>query len=100
MGGHRAGRSLRAQVLVVVPGDPEKSLLIKAVRYTDEDLRMPPRKSGGRLPDEQIADLEAWVKMGAPLPRSLRWDRRSGTPTSWSTSSRPWPRSTASSWAT
>src|SRR5438093_9115259 len=54
----------------MVPGDPEKSLLIKAVRYTDEDLAMPPRKNGGRLSDEQIADLEAWVKMGAPDPRA------------------------------
>jgi hypothetical protein len=53
----------------IFEGDPDKSLLIKAVRYTDEDLRMPPRKNGGRLPDEQIADLEAWVKMGAPDPR-------------------------------
>ena len=26
----------------IVPGDPEKSLLIKAVRYTDKDLQMPP----------------------------------------------------------
>ena len=54
----------------IVPGDPDKSLLIKAVRYIDEDLQMPPRKGGGRLTDEQIADLEAWVKMGAPDPRT------------------------------
>ncbi len=54
----------------IATGDPEKSLLIKAVRYTEEDLAMPPRKNGGRLSDEQIADLEAWVKMGAPDPRT------------------------------
>ncbi len=54
----------------IVAGDPEKSLLIKAIRYTDEDLAMPPRKNGGRLSDAQIADLEAWVKMGAPDPRT------------------------------
>jgi len=51
----------------VVPGNPEKSLLITAVRYTDADLQMPPK--GKKLSDEQIADLEAWVKMGAPDPR-------------------------------
>ncbi len=51
----------------VVPGDPEKSLLIKAVRYTDPDLQMPPKDK--KLLDAQIADLEAWVKMGAPDPR-------------------------------
>ncbi len=55
----------------LVPGNPEKSLLIKAVRYQDEDLAMPPRKGGGKkLPGAQIADLEAWVKMGAPEPRT------------------------------
>jgi len=50
----------------VTPGDPDKSLLIKAVRYTDEP-RMPKK---GKLSDEQIADLTAWVKMGAPWPES------------------------------
>jgi len=53
---------------VIVPGDPEKSLLIKAVRYTDPDLQMPPKNK--RLSAQQIADLEAWVKMGAPDPRA------------------------------
>jgi hypothetical protein len=55
----------------IVPGDPDKSLLIKAVRYTDAELQMPPQKGGGeKLSPEQIADLEAWVKMGAPDPRT------------------------------
>src|SRR5688572_15644116 len=52
----------------IVPGNPDKSLLIKAVRYTSEDLQMPPKNK--KLPDEQIADLEEWVKMGAPDPRT------------------------------
>ena len=51
---------------VLVPGDPDQSLLIKAVRYKDEDLRMPP--DGKKLTGAQVADLEAWVKMGALLP--------------------------------
>jgi hypothetical protein len=51
----------------VTPGDPGKSLLIKAVRYLDEDLQMPPKH---RLDPQQVADLEAWVTMGAPDPRS------------------------------
>src|SRR5882672_3222204 len=33
----------------VVPGDPEKSLLLKAIRYVDQDLKMPPK---GRLADD------------------------------------------------
>jgi hypothetical protein len=51
----------------IVPGDVEKSLLIKAIRYTGAKPQMPP---GGKLPDQVIKDFEAWVKMGAPAPRS------------------------------
>jgi hypothetical protein len=53
----------------VVPGDVESSLLLKALRYTDSDLAMPPKKEGGKLPDNVIADFEQWIKMGAPDPR-------------------------------
>ena len=54
----------------LVAGDPEKSVFIQAVRYTDEELQMPPEKSGGKLSPEKIAALERWVKMGAPDPRT------------------------------
>jgi mono/diheme cytochrome c family protein len=50
---------------VIVPGDPEKSLLVQALRYTNPKLKMPP---GGRLKDEQIATVEAWIKGGAVWP--------------------------------
>jgi len=50
----------------VVPGDPNKSLLIEAVNYTNQDLQMPPNK---KLSDGEIADLVSWVKMGAPDTR-------------------------------
>src|SRR5262249_14003754 len=49
---------------VVVPGDPAKSLLIQVVRH-DGDVKMPPKS---KLPDGVVADLTAWVKMGAPWP--------------------------------
>ena len=49
----------------LVPGDVEGSLLIKAVRYGDEDYAMPPKQ---KLPEEQIKILEDWVRMGAPWP--------------------------------
>ena len=52
----------------VVPGDPGKSVLIKAIGYLDPDLQMPPK--GEKLSAEHIADLTAWVKMGAPVPAS------------------------------
>ncbi|HVY71453.1 MAG TPA: DUF1549 domain-containing protein, partial [Verrucomicrobiae bacterium] len=53
----------------VVPGNPEASLLIKAVRYTDKDLQMPPKNK--KLSDAQIADLETWVKQGVPYPETV-----------------------------
>ncbi len=51
----------------VVPGDLEKSLMVKAVRYKDEKLQMPPDEA---LSDKQVADIEAWIRMGAPDPRT------------------------------
>src|SRR6266567_5919891 len=51
----------------IVPGNPDRSLLIEAVRYTNADLQMPPK--GEKLSEAQVADLVAWVKMGAPDPR-------------------------------
>jgi hypothetical protein len=53
----------------IVPGKPDDSLLIQAVRYSDLDLQMPPPDHGGRLTAEQIADLTEWVQRGAPDPR-------------------------------
>jgi mono/diheme cytochrome c family protein len=50
----------------IVPGKPDDSLLIKAVRYSDKKIKMPPDK---KLSDAEIAQLEAWVKAGAPDPR-------------------------------
>ncbi|MDB5319861.1 MAG: hypothetical protein JWN40_1492 [Phycisphaerales bacterium] len=52
---------------IFVPGDPAKSKLITAVSYADADLQMPPK--GEKLGEKEIADLTAWVKMGAPDPR-------------------------------
>ena len=50
-----------------MPGKPDESLLLRAIRYRDEDLQMPPK---AKLPDAVVADFEAWVKMGAPDPRT------------------------------
>jgi len=51
----------------LVPGRPEESLLIKAVSYQDPKLQMPPT---GKLPDQDVAALTEWVRMGAPDPRT------------------------------
>lgn len=47
----------------VVPGQPEESLLLEAVRY--EGLEMPPKK---RLSGDEVAVLEKWIKDGAAWP--------------------------------
>jgi hypothetical protein len=51
---------------VIVPGQPDKSLLVQAVRYQG-DTKMPPKK---RLPPESVETLATWVKLGAPWPDS------------------------------
>ncbi len=48
----------------VVPGKPEKSLLLSAIKH--EDLEMPPDR---RLPKEVVADFEKWIRAGAADPR-------------------------------
>jgi hypothetical protein len=49
----------------IVPGKPKDSLLIQALKH-DGPIKMP---KDGKLPDEVIADFEAWVKNGAADPR-------------------------------
>src|SRR5438128_1800541 len=53
--------------VVIVPGNPDKSRLITAIRWTDEDTAMPPKEP---LTKAQVAAFEQWVTMGAPDPRT------------------------------
>ena len=50
----------------IVPGDPDGSLLIRAIRQEGPELPMP---LGGELPPAVIQAFEQWVRMGAPDPR-------------------------------
>jgi cytochrome c553 len=50
----------------VVPGDPDASLLIKAVRHVQGISKMP--RSAAKLTDAQIASLAEWITMGVPWP--------------------------------
>jgi len=63
----------------IVPGNPDRSPLIRAVRYRDRNLQMPPDDK--KLPASQIADLEAWVRMGAPDPRADAPNKYGAAPT-------------------
>src|SRR5688572_23307612 len=49
----------------IQPGDPDTSLLIRALRHTDKKLKMPP---GEPLSSEVVADFELWIRDGASLP--------------------------------
>ncbi|MGZ8937752.1 MAG: DUF1553 domain-containing protein [Limisphaerales bacterium] len=51
----------------IYPGLPESSLLVRAVRHSDPNLTMPPKKKLSAL---EVADLEQWVRIGAPDPRT------------------------------
>ena len=49
---------------VIVPGQPEKSLLVEAIKW--ESFEMPP---SGKLSESQIATLTEWIRLGAPMPK-------------------------------
>lgn len=50
---------------ILVPGKPDESLLLSAMRY--QDLEMPPK---GKLPETVISDFAQWIAIGAPDPRT------------------------------
>ncbi len=53
----------------IVAEKPDESLLIRAIRYQDAQLQMPPKAKGGKLADSEIALLVEWVRRGAPDTR-------------------------------
>ena len=87
----------------IVPGQPDASQLIQAVRHEDADTAMPPKKP--KLPDAVIADFVAWVKMGAPDPRDGPLEaKRADKATWWSLqplahAEPPMPRDLPETWA-
>src|SRR5205807_1381905 len=68
----------------LVPGKPEQSLLVKALRHQGE-LKMPPK---GPLPAAVVADLTRWVQMGAPAPDVTATAAREGI--DWSAARKFW----------
>jgi len=68
----------------IVPGNPSASLLIRAIKHRDKNLRMPPPDSEKQLTAEQIKSLETWIRQGAMDPRegkviSTAIDKRAAT---------------------
>ncbi|MDE0126879.1 MAG: PSD1 and planctomycete cytochrome C domain-containing protein [Bryobacterales bacterium] len=60
----------------VVPGDPDGSRLLRLLR-AKEGIRMPPT---GRLPEDEIAHVELWIRAGAPFPSGPTERERSSSP--------------------
>ncbi|HXX94047.1 MAG TPA: PSD1 and planctomycete cytochrome C domain-containing protein, partial [Planctomycetota bacterium] len=53
----------------LVPGSPEKSLLVRAILRAEDVEKMPPKDSE-RLSPAEVRDFQDWVRMGAPDPRT------------------------------
>ena len=51
----------------IIPGHADQSLLVQAITQRHEKFKMPP---GGKLKDEEIAAIEAWINSGAAWPES------------------------------
>jgi len=65
---HRDGiRAEATEGVIVVPGDPSQSVLLRVIRHELEGLEMP--EDGAKLSDDVIADFEQWIKAGAVDPR-------------------------------
>lgn len=52
---------------IIVPGQPDQSLLLRSIQHLEPDLEMPPKKP--KLPDAVVASFAAWIKAGAVDPR-------------------------------
>ena len=61
---------------VIVPGKPNESLMIAAIRY--ENFEMPPRT---RMPKEEVSILEQWIADGAHWPNDLDAEPAPAEPT-------------------
>jgi hypothetical protein len=49
----------------IIPGNPDASLLIQAIRRTHDEIQMPPEEA---LPAAAVQDVVQWVEKGAPWP--------------------------------
>ena len=75
---HKGGLSLQTKAstlkggrdgVVIVPGDPASSMLLKLIRHegpADDPKPMPPKSP--KMSDADIATIEQWVKAGAVMP--------------------------------
>ena len=58
----------------IVPGNPEKSELLKRLVTTDAEELMPPAKTGKKLTAAEIDVLRRWIAGGAPYARHWSYE--------------------------
>jgi len=54
--------------VVVVPGHPEQSLLVKLIRHEGQDADPTPMPPKSKLSDADIATITHWIQAGAVMP--------------------------------
>ncbi|HEY0162611.1 MAG TPA: c-type cytochrome domain-containing protein [Edaphobacter sp.] len=54
--------------VVIVPGDPAKSLLMRGIRHEGSVKPMPPKS---KLSDTDTATIERWIRAGAVMPADV-----------------------------
>lgn len=67
----------------VEPGEPDRSLIVEAINYANDDMAMPP---DAKLSESHIRVLTAWVQMGAPWPSESAAgaeEKKNGAPYDW-----------------
>ena len=53
---------------VLVPGDPGKSLMVKAIRHEGQNGSPKPMPEKSKLSDGDIGTIERWIRAGAIMP--------------------------------
>ncbi len=59
----------------IIPGKPEESELFKRITTKDEDDAMPPRKSGKKITEREVALLRDWIKSGAKYTKHWSYEK-------------------------
>ena len=60
----------------VVPGDPDRSQLVKAINHVG-DYHMPPKKSGKKISPQELDLLKQWIASGAKFTKHWSYEKLS-----------------------
>ncbi|MEQ1827347.1 MAG: DUF1553 domain-containing protein [Pirellula sp.] len=60
--------------IAIVPGNLERSELLRRIKSQDDAERMPPATFGAKLSDREIKAIEAWIASGAKYSKHWSFD--------------------------